>query len=204
MAPSTPDQRKKPHHHGDLRHALVDAGLALLAQGGPDALTLRRCAARAGVSHAAPAHHFDGLSGLKDEIAMQGFVKLRQTMRDHAAKAEQTPQARLRAICRGYLVFATGNRALFQLMFGFEVAGMHEKGMPREIAVAYDELRETCAALVPAGVDPVVVEIQVWSLIHGYTSLALSGRFRQADGREDTALFDNVMALLAHVGGNQS
>ena len=195
-----PDQHKKPHHHGHLRQALIDSGLALLSEGGPEALTLRRCAARAGVSHAAPAHHFDGLSGLKGEIAMQGYIKLRQTMRDHAAKAEQTPQGRLRAICRGYLVFASQNRALFQLMFGFEVAGMHEMGMPREIAVAYDELRETCAALVPAGVDPVIVETQVWSLIHGYTSLALSGRFQRPDGQDDTALFENVMALLASVG----
>ncbi len=197
-------QHKKPHHHGDLRHALIEAGLALLAEGGPEALTLRRCAARAGVSHAAPAHHFDGLGGLKTEIAMQGYLRLRQTMRDHHASGEQSPRGRLRAICRGYLVFAMQNRALFQLMFGFDVAGMHQTGMPREVAVAYDELRDTCAALVPAGVDPVVVETQVWSLIHGYTSLALTGRFQRPDGTEDAILFDNVMALLDLVGPPQN
>lgn len=203
MTPSAPDHIKKPHHHGDLRHALIQAGLSLLSEGGPEALTLRRCAARAGVSHAAPAHHFDGLGGLKHEIAMQGYIRLRQTMGDHAAMAEPTPLGRLRAICRGYLVFAMENRALYQVMFGFEVAGMHRTGVPRELAVAYDELRKTCAPLVPAGVDPVVVETQVWSLIHGFTSLALSGQFRRPDGQEDRALFDNVMTLLASVGAPQ-
>jgi DNA-binding transcriptional regulator YbjK len=55
--------KKKPHH-GNLRAALVSAGIELLEEGGLEALTLRKCAARAGVSHAAPAHHFEGLQGL--------------------------------------------------------------------------------------------------------------------------------------------
>ena len=55
----------KKHHHGNLRPALIKAGIALLEEGGIDALSLRKCAARAGVTHAAPAHHFDGLAGLK-------------------------------------------------------------------------------------------------------------------------------------------
>ncbi len=60
---------EKPHHHGNLREALIVAGIEILKEGGLPALTLRACAARAGVSHAAPAHHFDGLPGLVTAIA---------------------------------------------------------------------------------------------------------------------------------------
>ena len=73
-------ETSRPHHHGDLRRALIDAGLALLTEGGTSALTLRGCAARAGVSHAAPAHHFDGLDGLRVAIAEEGFDRFRRRM----------------------------------------------------------------------------------------------------------------------------
>ena len=63
----------RPHHHGNLRSALIDSGLALLANEGLAGLTLRRAAAAAGVSHAAPAHHFDGLPGLLTAIAARAF-----------------------------------------------------------------------------------------------------------------------------------
>ena len=71
MAPpdaTVPPAPRTAHHHGDLRQALVAAGIELLDEGGLAALTLRRCAARAGVSHAAPAHHFKGLRGLLTAI----------------------------------------------------------------------------------------------------------------------------------------
>ena len=61
--------QKKQHHHGNLREALITAGVGLLNEGGLSALTLRKCAARAGVSHAAPAYHFKGLNGLLTAIA---------------------------------------------------------------------------------------------------------------------------------------
>ncbi len=64
----------------------------------------------------------------------------------------------------------------------------------------YEPLRRCCAPFVPEGVAPQVVEAQVWSLVHGFTSLYLSGRFRGACDPADEAagngLFDAVMALL--------
>ena len=72
----------KPHHHGNLRNALIEAGIDLLKEGGLPNLTLRKCAALAGVSHAAPAHHFDGLDGLRQAIASEGFSRFRQAMLD--------------------------------------------------------------------------------------------------------------------------
>ena len=76
---------KKPdgkQHHGNLKESLVLAGMQLLEDEGLEALTLRRCAVLAGVSHAAPAHHFDGLKGLKTAIATRGYAIFEQMMKD--------------------------------------------------------------------------------------------------------------------------
>jgi AcrR family transcriptional regulator len=192
---------KQSHHHGNLRSALIEAGIELLAEGGPEALTLRGCAARAGVSHAAPAHHFEGLSGLRSAIANEGFRRFRESMLRAAEGAEPTPRGRLRGICRGYLEFAREQPALFDLIFGFD-ASLGRKGQPLEEGrAAYAVLRDTCAPFVAEGQDPAVVEAQVWSLIHGYATLHLSGRLSpDRPGGEIVDQFDGVMRLLDGIG----
>ncbi|MCB1342241.1 MAG: TetR/AcrR family transcriptional regulator [Pseudooceanicola sp.] len=189
-------EEKKPHHHGALREALIAAGIRLLEQGGPDALTLRRCAALAGVSHAAPAHHFDGLAGLKLAIADEGFRRFRDCMLTAEAQGDPSPRGRLKGICRGYLAFARANRAMFHLLFGYEMSAPHHGGVPDAARVGYDVLSRCCAPFVSPGSDPRAIEIQVWSLIHGYASLSLAGRI----GPDDPALFEQVLALLDRVG----
>jgi AcrR family transcriptional regulator len=95
----------KPHHHGNLREALINAGLLLLKEDGLDGLTLRRAAARAGVSHAAPAHHFSGKQGLVAAIAARGFLPLTEPTEAERFRLNTTRSAarhllRLPAICR--------------------------------------------------------------------------------------------------------
>lgn len=187
---------KKPHHHGNLREALMLAGLQLLEEGGPEALTLRRCAALAGVSHAAPAHHFEGLPGLRGAIADEGFRRFRNYMVDAEVTGDQTDRGRLKSITRGYLNFARDNRALFHLIFGYDLSGPGKAGADAG-HFAYEPLRRCCAPFVPDGAAPEVVEAQVWSLAHGYASLYLAGRFWS--GAPD-GLFDAVMTLLDGVG----
>ncbi len=193
----TGKQQKKPHHHGDLRNALIRAGIGILEECGLDALTLRQCAARAGVSHAAPAHHFDGLTGPKAAIAEEGYRVFRNYMLDARMLGGTTPHARLQSICRGYVNFAIDNPALFELIFRFDAPTSQQHGLDRDGSASYQVLRETCAPFVAAGQDPVALETQVWSLIHGYTVLYMSGRFGEVD-REDRhhGLFAQVTALL--------
>ena len=192
---------RQSHHHGNLRAALIEAGIELLSEGGRDALTLRGCAARAGVSHAAPAHHFDGLSGLKAAIAAEGFRRFRASMLRAADAAEPTPRGRLQGICRGYLEFAREQPALFDLIFGFDATNS-SKGPPlEEGASAYALLRDACAPFVADGQDPAVIEAQVWSLIHRYTTLHHSNRLwpdRPSAAAPDR--FEEVMALLDRIG----
>ena len=76
-----------PYHHGALRQALIDATEALLAEKGADGFSLREVARRAGVSAAAPAHHFGDASGLLTAVATLGFEGL---TKEHAKMLEET------------------------------------------------------------------------------------------------------------------
>lgn len=167
----------RPPAHGDLREGLINAGLTLLARDGTTGLTLRKCAALAGVSHAAPAHHFDGLPGLLDAIAARGFDMFADVMEAHAAKAPDEPRARLEAICVGYFDFARAHPALYDLMFRqiWSLAGSGAD-LGRSGARAYKVMADTCAPFVRPGQEPGIVETQVWSLIHGYATLVLVGK----------------------------
>jgi len=170
---------KEHHHHGNLRTALVNAGVTLMEQGGPDALTLRKCAALAGVSHAAPAHHFNGLISLKAAIVAHSYQLFTGTMQAHSANAT-TPRARLVAICAGYLAFARQHPALFRFMFQAFPAGASAINPPilQELATnsaaAYKVLQDACAPFQPVGGQVEGAEVLVWSLVHGYAMLFAS------------------------------
>ena len=168
---------KNTHHHGDLREALILAGLALMEEGGPEALTLRKCAARAGVSHAAPAYHFNGLVSLKAAIVARGYRIFTQTMKDHRAQAGPDPRAQLVAICKGYLAFSASHAALFRFMFQDfgdllpRINASVLKELELESTRAYQVLSEACAPFEPPSGQAHSTEVLVWSLVHGYAML---------------------------------
>ena len=196
---------KKPHHHGDLPRALVQAGLDILAEEGMEGLTLRKCAARAGVSHGAPAHHFDGLDGLKVAIARYGFVLFRETMVAAREAGEQTDIGRLKSIARGYFAFVSANPALFTLMFSIRGEDLTEEGLRESDSPSYAVLREACAPFATAERRGVVLEAQVWSFIHGYCGLSLLRSLPReiqagaAEGAMEQVL-DGLEALVAPLG----
>ncbi len=191
---------KNRHHHGDLKRALIQAGIDLLEEGGLEALTLRKCAARAGVSHAAPAHHFAGLPGLISAIAEEGFAIFSKHMTDAIKAGEQTDRERLRSICRGYLQFGLSHSGLLKVMFGEHGLGIHAPRNKREEADAYLILRCVCAPFVLDGEDPHTVEAQVWSLIHGFTLLYIGGEFGCSTTPIEDSPFEAVMALIDRIG----
>lgn len=169
---------KKPkHHHGDLREALIKAGLELLEEGGPSSMTLRKCATRAGVSHAAPAHHFSGLISLQGAIIARGYRIFTEEMRNHRAKAAAEPRAQLLGICEGYLTFAAQHGALFRFIFQDfteaqkQVDGKVLEEVNAESTAAYMELRSACAPFEPVNGHEQGTEVLVWSLVHGYAML---------------------------------
>src|SRR5687768_5588941 len=106
------------YHHGDLRQALLDATDALLAERGPGGFALREVARRAGVSPAAPAHHFGSAAGLLTAVATLAFDGLTQALQDGNARGGSDPRARLREQGVGYVRFAVRYPCRFRLMFG--------------------------------------------------------------------------------------
>ena len=72
------NRRARPYHHGDLREKLVAAAEAIILERGVDGFSLREAARRAGVSPAAPAHHFGDTQGLLSEVALRGFRRFRR------------------------------------------------------------------------------------------------------------------------------
>lgn len=171
-----------------LRETLIESGLALLDEAGLNGLTLRRVAARAGVSHAAPAHHFTGLPDLLAAIATRAFAEFTAMMEAEARAAPETPFARLSAICRGYLRFADGHGARFRLMFTAPGVNREDPEFQAAARRAYDVLRQGCA---PFG-DAAWIELGVWSLVHGYALLDLGAPQPEASPVA-TAPFDDLL-----------
>lgn len=193
-APEPP--RLAPRPPSPLREKLVDAGLALLRDGGLPALTLRRCAARAGVSHAAPAHHFDGLRGLLTAIAARAFALFAARLAAAADHAGPDPRARLRAVCAAYLAFAAEEPALFRLIFGDADKDWADPDLRPPARAAYDALRDACAPFARSPDEAAALETAVRSLLHGHALLSAEGLLADAPGGRPEPSLDALLALL--------
>ena len=172
------------YHHGNLRHALVQAGLDILAEEGLEALTLRGCAARVGVSHSAPKNHFESLDRLTAAIVAEGHRRLSGLMRCAMTAAPGDARSQLVAAAEGYLAFGIENPDLFRLMFSVPRGAPFAPESREAGDESYAILREVCAPLAPRinGVPMTrsAIETMVWSYVQGYTSLAVNGRLRRA------------------------
>lgn len=181
-----PPRRKKSHyHHGDLERALIDAGLAIVEQGGVEALTLRAVARRAKVSHAAPYHHFKSKAELLAAVAAAGFDRMVSTIGELAEKAQAVePLDRLRAVGRGYVTFAVTHPSVFRLMFRPEMTqpARHVRLQEAE-ARAFGMLIEAILALQQSGEvpghDPRPPAAFAWSCVHGLSMLHLDEVFAE-------------------------
>lgn len=171
---------RQSYHHGDLRKALIEAGIAILAEGGTEGLTLRAAAARAGVSHAAPAHHFGSLQGLLTAIATVGFERFHAAIDLAMAIAPPSPVERLRAAGQAYVAFALANPAIIQLMF----SGPRLDWSRQELCVAADRAYRQLEEIVAPAAERLgahdeaarrELALAVWSSVHGFAHLAIAG-----------------------------
>ena len=168
-------KKSKPHHHGNLRQALVDAGVELLDEGGIEALTLRKCAARAGVSHAAPAHHFRGLKGLLTAIVTRGYLLFAAEMNVNIEAAGVDPMARLRGCCKGYVKFSRENKALASIIFNKANCFEDEPEWIEAADAAYQVLIDICAPFRHRYDNTELTQIAVWTMLEGYVNFERNG-----------------------------
>ncbi|MFF0437210.1 TetR/AcrR family transcriptional regulator [Streptomyces sp. NPDC004327] len=186
----TPDSPRRTYHHGDLRQAVLAAALDVIATEGPGALSLRDLARRAGVSHAAPAHHFKDRTGLLTAIAAQGYDLLAEALAG-------APGLRERGV--RYVRFAAAHPAHFQVMFQPDL--YRDRADDAELlaakARASAELRAGAATLAP---DPSAARdagIAAWSLAHGFSTLLLTHNLDDPlGGRDPGEVFRTLTGLL--------
>ncbi|MEU6068462.1 TetR/AcrR family transcriptional regulator [Streptomyces sp. NPDC047082] len=189
---------QRPYHHGDLRRAILTAALDVIAADGPSALSLRDLARRAGVSHAAPAHHFKDRTGLLTVIAAEGFGLLASALRDASG---------LRDAGVRYVRFAREHPAHFQVMFAPELLRAGDLELATARALAGDALREAVATVAPErrGADARLAEVAAWSLAHGFATLLLSHNLDDpVGGRDPEEVFRSLAAMLFSTGNAES
>lgn len=189
MPRTTPADDRK-YHHGDLRAALLAAAEAELAERGVEAFSLRQVAKRAGVSHAAPAHHFGDAGGLLTALAAEGFHRFLAAQALREAVAPPDPMSQLVAAGLGYIDFALSRRALFRLMFGSDRPDFAHPALSAASEAAYLHLETQVAAAGGSLVDIAAL----WSLAHGIADLMAAGRLQSL---QDLAPADRDAALSA-------
>ena len=169
------------YHHGALRSALLDAALAMVEEGKD--LTLRGVARRAGVSHAAPYHHFADRRALVAGLAEEGLARLRESLAAAALEHETDPGRSVLEIGVAYVRFALANPSLFRLIFSPELAD--REGLPA-LEAAYAEtwrgVKEMAHGVLGEDSEPETVTLwglRGWSMVHGLANLILD---RQVPG----------------------
>jgi AcrR family transcriptional regulator len=189
---STPEAPQRPYHHGDLRRAILGAALDVISDDGPSGLSLRDLARRAGVSHAAPAHHFKDRTGLLTAIAAEGFELLSAAL----AEAEDLRDSGVR-----YVRFAREHPAHFQVMFTPGLLRENDLELTAARALAGERLRTAVSAVPPSGrgSDPRLAGVAAWSLAHGFATLLLGHNLDGPIGDQDPEeVFRLLTGMLFH------
>jgi len=168
--------KKHSYHHGALRDALLEAAEKIVRRDGVDALTLRAAARAAGVSHAAPAHHFKDLSGLLTEMAIVGFQRFRAYVERAAAEPDRKPWFGARA----YVSFAIDNPGVFLLMFRSENLDSRNTALQQERLSAFAVLTEARGITNQKPTVGQLGELTAsWALTHGFAMLYIDGRLKR-------------------------
>lgn len=171
--------RRVAYHHGDLRQQLLTVAEQIILERGVDGFTLREAARRAGVSPAAPAHHFKDAKGLLTEVALLGFREFGAALEaaDRAGGAD--PAQRLRGQAVAYVNFALQQPARFQLMFRDDKHDDSNVEFKSAAARAYGILESAIRAATNTPPERELTPeshgllLAVWSMVHGFSYLAL-------------------------------
>ena len=197
----TGSPKERGYHHGALRSALLSAAEALIEERGVDRFSLRETARRAGVSPAAPAHHFGDSRGLLTAIATEGFRELGDAL--DAADVGETSRARLLSQGRAYVRFALSRPARFKLMWRKAILNVEDPNYVEAGDRAFRILDRAARGrdAVPAGRGDAALapSIACWSMVHGFASLALDGAFGAESGAAELAAKSLLPLVLEHL-----
>lgn len=166
------------YHHGNLRVALIEATLSLIAENGMKAFTIRQVAKRAGVSHAAPYRHFKDKEALLSAVAMEGFDMVIEDTHRRFERCGNDVLGRFRESGLAYIDFAARNPSHYRVMFS---AGEHhvEKTLEKRSKQAFEILLNCICDCQEKKLvrpcEPFEQAMAAWSIVHGYAMLIIDG-----------------------------
>jgi AcrR family transcriptional regulator len=175
-----PQPERRGYHHGNLREALIDAALNLIAQKGPAGFTFADAARAAGVSSAAPYRHFRDRDELMADVARRGYELFEAHLERAWDDGKPEPFQAFENVGRAYLAFARAQPAYYSAMFEAGVALDSDPGLRQAGERAFAVLRrasETLCARAPVGQRPpaLMMSLHVWAVSHGVASLFARG-----------------------------
>ncbi|MEA2858319.1 MAG: hypothetical protein QOC72_358 [Methylobacteriaceae bacterium] len=193
-----------PYHHGALRDALLEAAERVLERDGLSGLTLRAVAREAGVSHAAPTHHFRDLTGLVSELAAIGFRQFNAAMAA-AGAAGTSPIEKAMARAKAYVAYAQAHPGMYGLMFRTERLDMTRPSLHEAATASFAGLAGAIGASRHEQIHEEALSLEqaaaiarAWSLVHGFTMLLLDDRLsdilrRLPPGTDAETLLDAML-----------
>jgi AcrR family transcriptional regulator len=195
---------RRGYHHGNLREALVDAALELIAAKGPAGFTFAEAARSAGVSAAAPYRHFRDREALVADVARRGFERFAETLEAAWDEGRPEPIGALDRVGRGYLAFARDEPAYYAAMFAAGIP-LDDPGLAAAGERAFAVLRRAtdavCATLPGERRPPaLMVALHVWALAHGIASLFGSPGRRPMPMSAEELLEAGVLVYLQGLG----
>ncbi len=193
-------QKTKSYHHGRLRETLIEAGVAMLEEEGIHALSLRKVAKRAKVSHAAPYRHFEDKVALLSAVAEAGFRHLAQAMEQTMADAEQDPHVQMFEIGRCYVMFGIAHPAQLTLMFSDLLKVGTSESLLSAASRTFELLTQSVengqqAGLIREG-DSAEIARTVWAMEHGLAMLMKEGFFGEGS---DQGMNHSITVALEHL-----
>lgn len=194
---------ERPYHHGNLRTALIDAGLQALEQTDASELSLRAIAREVGVSANAAYRHFADKQGLLSAMAAEGFRRFSAAQQAAQRQATTGPSGTCStATGHAYIAFAQAHPALFRLMFGHLFSEHRDPDLLAASMGAFQALVSASAQDIqvdPSDERALVAAIARWSLVHGLSHLLLDGQLAMFGDRVDQ-LVSRVMGIQQTIG----
>jgi AcrR family transcriptional regulator len=189
----------RPYHHGALRQTLIGHALDAIAASGPTGWSLRDLARRAGVSHAAPAHHFGDKAGLLTAVAVEGYRTQARELEDSWSDTRSALELGV-----AYVRFALAHPAAFEVMYRPHLLHTDDRELIEAQAAASRPLFVAMAHLaeLDPSIDPATAAVAAWSIVHGFATLWLNGDLPPGAEHDPEGAIRAAAAYLFRTGGS--
>jgi len=197
---------KQPFHHGNLKQALLDASGALLDKHGPDGVTIRAVAREVGVSHAAPVNHYKDRETLLTALATILFDELLTSVREKLSRKDFPAKERISVFAIVLFEYAMAHPNRYRLLWHTALVNHSDP----ELLKVMDQFYDACCAEIEAAdmskeLDNETYAIALWSMVHGYIDLRLTGMFEaKTDAVSGHPRLEAMLELFQNLGGANS